>query len=168
MLRRVNRHPNAIRLMLLLMIGATSVAAAAVIARNALEASQQAPIARVFNPRIAEQRHQMTIERAELIRRCLHAYTSAHGHPPESLSQLVPEFLPGIPRPLNGAENWTYTVFAKSAERAAPAGPATPGAPISHLRSDPLPQFELSFRSWAHPTLRREAVDQDGRWTLAE
>ncbi len=161
----MNRHPNAIRLMLLLMIGATSVAAAAVIARNALEAAQQAPIARVFNPRIAEQRHQMTIERAELIRRCVQAFTSVHGHPPETLSQLVPEFLPGIPRPLNGAEDWTYTVFAEPAETAASTEPS---APARHSHSDMLPQFELSFRSWAHPTLRREAVDQDGRWTLAE
>jgi hypothetical protein len=155
-LRRLNRHPNAIRLSLLLMIGATSIAAAAVIARNALEASRQAPIARVFNPRLAEQRHKMTIERAELIRRCLHAYSEVHGHPPASLSQLVPEFLPGIPRPLNGAEDWNYIVLAEPAE------------PARHASRDSGQRFELSFRSWAHPTLRREAVDQDGRWTLAE
>lgn len=147
--------PPAWRLMLVGALGCLLIAAAVIIARNELAKSRIAPTPRVFNPRRAELLRRITLDRAELIRRTILAFHATHGRLPRDLTELVPEFLPGVPKPVNGALDWSYRALPEPAPARAGGAPAEPA-------------FDLSFRSWRDPLLKHEQVDQDGRWTLAE
>lgn len=142
-LHRINRRPPIARFLFLCAAGVFGVAAAIIVARNEIALAQRTPELRVFNPRMADARLQLTRQRGEILRQMVLAYTQAHGQAPDSLSRLVPEYLPGVPCPLVGSEPWEYANAGQGA-------------------------FSLSFRSWTFPTLTRERLDQDGRWALAE
>lgn len=136
-------RPPMVRLFFLCAVGFFVVAGSAIVARNALIAASQPPIARVMNPKIAEQRHRLTKARADLIHRVVGMYAQRHGRPPERLEALVPEYLPGIPQPLNGAVGWDYRV-------------------------NPDGTYSIAFRSWSasRPALVAERIDQSGQWAM--
>lgn len=135
--------------MVLCAVGIFAVAAAVIVAKNELQRSSKVPALKVFNSQVADERYRMTKERAELLRRMIVAYGLVHGTAPESLDDLVPGFLPGIPAPLNGTDRWEYARTESNAEHPDVIG------------------FTLSFRSWAHPLYRQERVNGEGQWSMA-
>lgn len=140
---RFMAKPPAARMLFLVLIGLVAVAGAGIVARNALIEASREPIARVMNPRIAEQRYRLTKARADLIQRVVAMYAASHGRPPERLEALVPQYLPGIPRPLNGATEWDYRVNADGS-------------------------FTIAFRSWSasRPEMVAERIDHRGQWAM--
>lgn len=139
-------RPPTTRLLFLAAAGVFALAGAVIVARNKLEAASRPPIARVMNPTLAEQRLKLTRSRADLIHRVVGMYAAQHGSPPEKLEALVPEFLPGIPQPLNGATEWTYRVDADGR------------------------RWSIGFRSWSamRPELREERIDASGVWAMVD
>lgn len=78
------------------------------------------------NDRWDDEAQQLTIERAQPIIRAIDAYRVDHADEPDSLDELVPEYLDELPAPLVGGQVWEYHNTRGSYELTVPSSNPEP------------------------------------------
>jgi len=69
---------------------------------------------------------QVTIERAQPIIKAIDAYRKDHPDEPDSLDDLIPEYLDELPSPLVGGRKWEYHNTKRSYELSVPSSNPEP------------------------------------------
>ena len=78
------------------------------------------------NDRWDDEAKQITIERAQPIIHAIDAYRAAHPDEPDSLNDLIPEYLDELPSPLVGGQKWQYHNTKRSYELSVPSSNPEP------------------------------------------